>query len=160
MLMRIPTSFMPDRRTRGRWSACSLALVVALCCGCAGDGSDGDGSETLPDAADSTLDDRQIYRSEEEGVVAVVADCFVIEDADGAARYSTTVEVRNTSTSTHAVAVVIDADEGRGGTSNTFDVPGGGTDAWAVVGDDTTNDPIGDVECTDFINAISVDVEG
>ena len=161
MLMRVPTSFTSNLPTPRRWLAGSLALLVVLGCGCAGDGSDGDGSEISPDTADTTLDDRQIYRSDEvEGVVAVVADCFVIEDAEGAARYSTTVEVRNTSTSTHAVAVVIDADEGRGGTSDIFDIPGGGTDAWAVVGDDTTNDPVGDVECTDFINAISVDVDG
>lgn len=158
--MRFRTAFPSNRPATRRWSVGSLALVVALGCGCAGDGSDGDRNDTSRDTADSTLDDRQIYRSAEvEGVVAVVADCFVIEDADGAARSSTTVEVRNTSTSSHRVAVVIDADDGRGGTSDTFDIAGGGTDAWAVVGDSTTDDPVGDVECTDFINAISVEVD-
>jgi len=137
-------------------SAVSLTLIAALGVGCTGDDSGDDRNET-PEA---TVDIRQSYRSDEiEGVVAMVADCFVVEDGDGAARYSTTVEVDNTSGSLHAVAVVIDADEGRGGTSDTFEVPAGGKDAWTVVGEATTTTPVGDVECTDFVNAISVIVD-
>lgn len=141
-------------------SAVSLTLIVALGVGCTGDDSGDDRDATSIEAPEATVDIRQIYRSDEiEGVVAMVADCFVVEDGDGAARYSTTVEVDNTSGNLHAVAVVIDADEGRGGTSDTFEVPAGGKDAWAVVGEDTTTTPVGDVECTDFINAISVIVD-
>ena len=136
------------------------SLVATLSVGVACSSDDGDVPPDGTPAVEDTRDVRQIYRSEEvDGVHAVVADCFVVDDADGTARYSTTVEVDNTSASLHSVAVVIDADEGGRGTSDTFEVPAGGKDAWAVVGEGTTTAPVGDVECTDYINAVSVIVD-
>lgn len=117
-------------------------LVVSAC-------SDGDGSGT---------DDRTRFFAENEGVRVEVADCFVV-DVDGDRRYQTTVEVRNESDRTHEVAVTIAADLGRGGTSDTFEVPAGAADAWAVTAESTTDDPAGDVECSEYVTGVDVIVD-
>ena len=137
----------------------SLVATLSVGVACSSD-DDGDVASDDTPVAEDTGDVRQTYRSEEiDGVHAVVADCFVVEDAEGAARYSTTVEVHNQSDDTHSVAVTIEADDGRGGISDAIDIPAGSRDAWAVVGTDATTTPVGDVECDDYVDAIGVIVD-
>ncbi len=100
--------------------------------------------------------DRELFNAEVDGVRAMVADCFVLELSDGSRRYSTTLEVENGSDVAQTVTVTIDADLGRGGVSDSIEVPAGARDAWPVTSDAETADAIGDVECADYINDITV----
>jgi hypothetical protein len=77
-------------------------------------------------------------------------------DDDGGRHYLTTIEVRNGSDLAQTVTVTVDADLGRGGVSDAFEVPAGASDAWAVTSDEETTDEVGDVECADYINGIQV----
>ena len=104
-------------------------------------------------------DDRGRFNDEVDGVRAVVVDCFVREGSDGSRRYSTTVEVDNDSGRTQLVAVTVVSDLGRGGLSDTFEVPAGRRDAWGITSEQTTAEKVGDVECADYINSIVVTVE-
>lgn len=131
-----------------------LALTLLGVPACAGD------ADTTTDTdTDADIEDRTILFAEADGVRAAVADCFVV-DVNGEHRYQTTIEVDNNSDRTHSVAVTIVADLGRGGTSDTFDVPAGGLDAWAVTAEATTDDPVGDAECTSFVNAVELILDG
>ena len=126
-----------------------LAVATLFAVSCSDDG-DGSAGEVAADAGD-----RERFNDEIDGVVAMVADCFVSEGTDGR-RYRTTVEVRNTSDTAHDVSVAIAADGGRGGVNDPIEVPAGASDAWAVVSVEETTDPIGDVECADYITGVTV----
>ena len=81
------------------------------------------------------------------------------EAADGTLRYSTTVEVDNDSDGTRLVTVGVESDVGGGGVSDTFEVPAGRRDAWAITSDEPTDAEVGAVECADYIGSIVVRVE-
>ena len=102
--------------------------------------------------------DNRAISSEVDGVRAEVADCFVVETTDGLRRYQTTIEIRNESDVDRAVTVTVVADLGRGGVSDTIDVPAGASDAFAVTADETTTDETGDAECTSYIEGVEVTV--
>lgn len=104
----------------------------------------------------SASGNRELFNDEVDGVRAEVADCFVVEVSDGGRRYRTTIEVRNGSDAAQTVTVTVDADLGRGGVSDSFEVPAGASDAWAVTSDEETADEVGDVECADYIDGIQV----
>lgn len=129
-----------------------LWLPLAAC-------SDADDGTSEPTTAPGTADDRTVLFAEADGIRAEVADCFVV-DIDGSRRYQTTVEVRNDSDVAREVAVTVVAELGRGGTSDTFEVAAGAGDAWAVTGDETTDDPVGDAVCTEFIDAVELVLDG
>ncbi len=100
--------------------------------------------------------DRERFNTEVDGVRVMVADCFVLEVSDGSRRYSTTIEVENSSDVAQAVTVTIDGDLGRGGVSDSIEVPAGAQDAWSVTSEAETADEVGDAECADYINDITV----
>ena len=134
-------------------------LVLGSCAlwGCGSDDGGGDvQSEPVGTETAAGSDDRALFTVDVGGVRAQVADCFVVEVSDGSRRYQTTVEVANESDATQTVTVTIDADLGRGGVSDSFEVPAGAGDAWAVTSDAETDDEVGDVECADFINDIEL----
>jgi hypothetical protein len=99
---------------------------------------------------------REPLHDEVDGVRAEVADCFVVEMSDGGRRYQATIEVHNGSDAAQKVTVTVDADLGRGGVSDSIEIPAGANDAWAVTSDEESIQEVGDVECTDYINAIRV----
>lgn len=128
-----------------RVGATMLLAVLVAAPGCSG-------------SDDARSDDRTQLSAESDDVRVEVADCFVVE-RDGDRRYQTTVEVHNESGESHAVAVTIVADLGRGGTSDPIEVPAGASDAWAVTAEATTDDPAGDAVCSEYVNAVEVTLD-
>jgi hypothetical protein len=139
-----------------RFLIAALAVVVAsaLAASCASS------DDTSATANTDSSDDRGVFVDEVDGVQAMVADCFVSEASTDGRRYRTTVEVMNESSTAQTIAVTIAAELGRGGVSDAVEVPSGGSDAWAVVADEETTDPIGDVECADYILGVEVTLDG
>jgi len=134
-------------------AAVMVVSSVALF-GCSDD-SDPQTDDTSQTISAAPTDNRELS-SEVDGVRAEVADCFVVETADGLRRYQTTIEIRNESNVAQAVTVTVVADLGRGGVSDTIDVPAGASDAFAVTADETTDDEVGDAECTAYIEDVEV----
>jgi hypothetical protein len=130
----------------------AVLIVGSLALWGCGDGDDDGGGDAQAEVADG---DRELFSDEADGVRVEVADCFVV-DLDGGRHYQTTIEVRNGSDLAQTVTVTVDADLGRGGVSDAFEVPAGASDAWAVTSDEETTDGVGDVECADYINGIQV----
>ena len=124
-----------------------FALVLASC---------SESDDRLRSEVAGGADDREVFNDEADGVRAVVADCFVVEVADDGRRYRTTIEVENGSGVAQTITVTVDADLGRGGVSDSFEVPAGARDAWAVTSEEETTDPVGNVECADYITGIGV----
>ena len=148
----------------------SIVLALTLLVGACGDDDTGTAADTtgsgaaesdtdVADAGPDDVDDRELFRAEVDGVTAVVADCFVSESSSDGRRYRTTVEVENRSDVDQAVTVTIEADDDRGGTGPTIDVPAGASDAWAVVSDGETTDAEGDAVCSDYITAITLTLD-
>ena len=135
----------------GPIAAIALALFLAASCS-------GDDRGFRSEVAEGT-DDREMFNDEDNGVRAMVADCFVTESPTEGRRYRTTVEVVNESKTARTITVTIRADLGRGGVSEAFEVPSGATDAWSVASDEETSDPVGDVECADYITGVELTVE-
>ena len=133
-------------------------LVAVLVAGLTGVlvGACSDSDSGLVSTSPDSRNDREVFFDEVDDVRASVADCFVSETSDDGRRYRTTVEVVNSSSTAHAIVVTIEADFGRGGVSDAIEVPAGGSDAWAVVADEETTDPIGDVECGEYIVGMEV----
>ena len=82
-----------------------------------------------------------------------IASCRII-DLDDGRRHNVTVEIYNNSASTLDVSVALEATGGLTGTSETFEVPAGGVDAFPVVFDQTTAKPAGEVDCEGFLTAV------
>ncbi len=139
-------------------ATCAVVLIAALApIACGDDDTDTAESGAAADQADGAgTDDRALYRDEVDGVIAVVADCFVSESAADGRRYRTTVEVTNQSGADRTVTVGIEATDGRGGAGPAIEVPAGASDAWAVVSIDETTDAVGDAVCSDYVSAITI----
>ena len=82
-----------------------------------------------------------------------IASCRIIDFDDGR-RHNVTVEIYNQSESTLDVTVALEGAGGLTGTSETFTVPAGASDAFPVVFDQTTAEPADRIDCEGFITAV------
>ncbi len=123
------------------WSAAMILVTAALVVGTCG--SD-DGGVSL---------DREI-----DEVRTRIASCRIVDFDDGR-RHNVTVEIYNQSDSTLDVTVALEAEGDLTGTSETFEVPAGGSDAFPIVFDQTTTEPAGQLECDGFLTAVDTKLE-
>lgn len=143
-----------ERRHTLAWLVAAVVTMGVLGAGCSGD--DPPVAQRVGGADEQ--DDRERFNAEVEGVRVAVADCFVRESATDGRRYRTTVEVDNQSQRDLTIRVTIVGDPGTGGTSDSFIVAAGGSDAWGVSSDEATTLPLGDVDCDSYITAVEIEL--
>lgn len=125
------------RASRAAMVLVAAALVVGTC-------ASDDGGVSL---------DREI-----DEVRTRIASCRIIDFDDGR-RHNVTVEIYNQSDSDLDVTVALEAEGGLTGTSETFAVPAGGSNAFPVVFDQTATEPAGELECDGFLTAVDTRLE-